>query len=169
MIHTDTRGSLDERNVVFLRYSTTECFSVFYNSVLVFWGILQTTVLWCFSVWYGRHGGRSSEFSTLLDNSLLLCSPWWTPDKCVNASNFVNINFWAIFQYFDCGFISHPITIAKERKKEKVNISRLLMSKFNLEHLKHGIQCLSRRIKMYNHLKFKYIVFLLKFPMGTSM
>ena len=68
MIHTDTRGSLNERNVVFLRYSTTERFSVFYNSVLVFRSILQqcdgvslysTTVCWYFEVFYIQQNGVS--------------------------------------------------------------------------------------------------------------
>ena len=48
MIHTDTRGSLDERNVVFLRYSTTvflsilqPCAGILRYCTTVFLSILQ--------------------------------------------------------------------------------------------------------------------------------
>ena len=51
MIHTDTRGSLDQLNVAFLRCSTTEHAMLFLSMI--------------------PHSGRSSQFSMLLETGYL--------------------------------------------------------------------------------------------------
>ena len=67
MIHTDTRGSLDERNVVFLRYSTVQ-YGFSQYDMAIWYDMAWYGMVWCFSVYdMALLARRSSEFSTLLD------------------------------------------------------------------------------------------------------